>query len=135
MSMNPVLVEVTRGDMVESRHRGAIAVVRADGQTMLTVGDTHRLVYPRSAIKPLQAIYAVESGAAEAFNLYEIDWTATAVTISVNGKVARRVAGTASVPQKPLFVRLHARSTEWNSMAEGAAFESYIAEFSFTPAQ
>ena len=73
--------------------------------------------------------------AAEAFNLYEIDWTATAVTISVNGKVARRVAGTASVPQKPLFVRLHARSTEWNGMAEGAAFESYIAEFSFTPAQ
>ena len=73
--------------------------------------------------------------AAEAFNLYEIDWSATAVTISVNGKVARRVAGAASVPQKPLFVRLHARSTEWNSMAEGAAFESYIAEFSFTPAQ
>ena len=73
MSMNPVLVEVTRGDMVESRHRGAIAVVRANGQSMLTVGDTHRLVYPRSAIKPLQAIYAVESGAAEAFNLTDVE--------------------------------------------------------------
>lgn len=73
MRINPVLVEVTRGDMVESRHRGAIAVVQANGQTRLAVGDTHRLVYPRSAIKPLQAIYAVESGAAEAFNLTDVE--------------------------------------------------------------
>ena len=73
MSMNPILVEVTRGNMVESRHRGAIAVVRANGQTMLNVGDTGRLVYPRSAIKPIQAIYVVESGAAEAFNLSDVE--------------------------------------------------------------
>ena len=51
MSANPVLVEVTRGDMVESRHRGAVAVVRADGELIASLGDISRLIYPRSAIK------------------------------------------------------------------------------------
>ena len=72
--------------------------------------------------------------AAENFNVYEIDWSSTAVSISVNGNVVRRVSGTASIPQKPLYVRLHARSTEYNSMMEGSSFESFIEEFSFTPA-
>ena len=73
--------------------------------------------------------------AAENMNLYEIDWTPTAVTISVNGRVARRVSGAANVPQKPLYVRLHARSTYYNGMAEGTAFKSFIEVFSFTPAK
>ena len=70
---NPVLVEVTRGEMVESRHRGAVAIVKSDGQTAFAVGDTERLVYPRSAIKPLQAVYLLESGAADAFELTEVE--------------------------------------------------------------
>jgi beta-glucanase (GH16 family) len=65
--------------------------------------------------------------------VYEIEWTPTAVTISVNGRVAQKVTDAANVPQKPLNVRLHARSTEYNSMAEGSSFESYIEEFSYTP--
>lgn len=62
---NPVLVEVTRGEAVESRHRGAIAIVDADGQTRVSIGDTARPVFPRSAIKPLQALYLAESGAVQ----------------------------------------------------------------------
>jgi len=69
MNANPVLVEVTRGEMIESRHRGALAVVHSDGQTAVAVGEVKELIYPRSAIKPLQAIYLVESGAADAFDL------------------------------------------------------------------
>lgn len=65
--VNPLLVEVTRGGMVESRHRAAIAVVDTGGRVVLSAGDVERLVYPRSAIKPLQALGLVESGAAEAF--------------------------------------------------------------------
>lgn len=64
---NPVLVAVTRGDMAESRHRGAIAVVDAAGGVVFSLGDIKAPVYPRSAIKPLQALALVESGAAEAF--------------------------------------------------------------------
>ena len=69
MSANPVLVEVTRGDMVESRHRGAVAVVRADGELIASLGDISRLIYPRSAIKPIQALFLIESGAADALGL------------------------------------------------------------------
>jgi len=66
---NPVLVEVTRGEMVESRHRGAFAVVDVEGNIVHSAGDLERDVYPRSAIKPLQALALVESGAADAFGV------------------------------------------------------------------
>ncbi len=66
---NPVLVEVTRGALVESWHRGAIAVADADGRCLLALGDVERPVFPRSAVKALQAILLIESGAADAFGL------------------------------------------------------------------
>lgn len=66
---NPVLVEVWRGARVESQHRGAVAVVDADGRPVLGLGDTARPVYPRSAIKALQALPLIESGAADRHGL------------------------------------------------------------------
>ncbi len=66
---NPVVVEVTRGDLVESAHRGAGAVVDADGQVVMAFGDAERAVYPRSAVKALQALPLVESGAADRLGL------------------------------------------------------------------
>jgi L-asparaginase II len=64
---NPVLVEVCRGALVESRHRGSLAVVDADGRTILALGDIASPIYPRSAVKALQALPLLESGAAERF--------------------------------------------------------------------
>src|SRR5215211_4832521 len=64
---NAELVEVTRGNLVESRHRGTIVVVDADGATRLSLGDAGQPVYPRSAVKPLQALPLIESGAAERY--------------------------------------------------------------------
>ncbi len=64
---NPVLVEVVRGALTESRHRGAVAVVDADGAAVLSLGDVAAPVYPRSAVKPLQALPLVESGAADRY--------------------------------------------------------------------
>lgn len=69
LSANPVLVEVTRGDGVESRHRAAFAVVDTDGHVVFSAGDIERPVFPRSAVKPLQALAMVEAGACEAFAL------------------------------------------------------------------
>ncbi len=66
---NPVLVEVTRGDVVESRHRGAVCVMDADGAVLLSLGDVDRPVFPRSAVKAIQALPLMESGAAERFGL------------------------------------------------------------------
>jgi L-asparaginase II len=66
---NPVLVEAVRGGLVESRHRGAVAVADAEGRIVLAIGDVAMPVFPRSAVKPLQALPFVESGAAERYGL------------------------------------------------------------------
>lgn len=68
---NPVLVEVTRGGLVESRHRAAVAVMDDGGKMLYGRGDVARVIYPRSAVKPFQAMVAVESGAFDAFDLTE----------------------------------------------------------------
>lgn len=62
-------IEVTRGTMVESRHRGSGVVVDAAGKMVAAWGDVEQRVYPRSAIKPLQALPLIESGAADRWNL------------------------------------------------------------------
>ncbi|WP_322418491.1 asparaginase [Mesorhizobium huakuii] len=64
---NPVLVEVLRGAIVESAHRGAVAVFDADGKAVLEIGDTSKPVFPRSAVKAIQALPLVETGAADAY--------------------------------------------------------------------
>jgi L-asparaginase II len=64
---NPVLVEVTRGKLVESRHRGAVAVADAEGMMVLGLGDVAAPIFPRSAIKAVQALVLVESGGADRF--------------------------------------------------------------------
>ena len=68
-AVNPMTVEVTRGTMVESRHRAAFAVTDSGGRMVLQAGDIERPIYARSAIKPLQALALLESGAAEAYGL------------------------------------------------------------------
>jgi L-asparaginase II len=69
MRASPVVIEVTRGPVVESRHEGIAAVVRADGSVVAAWGDIDTPVLPRSAVKPIQAIPFVESGAVERFGL------------------------------------------------------------------
>ena len=66
---NPGLVEVVRGERVESRHRGAAAVITADGTLVAAWGDIDSPVYARSAIKPIQALPLIETGAAERFGV------------------------------------------------------------------
>jgi L-asparaginase II len=68
-NQNPVLVDVSRGDMIESQHRGAVAVIDARGKVVAAWGDIERPVFARSAIKPLQALPLVESGAAESLEV------------------------------------------------------------------
>ena len=66
---NPVIAEVTRGDIVESRHRGAYAVVDAAGHVVTAEGGIAAAVYPRSAVKAFQCLPVIESGAADRFGL------------------------------------------------------------------
>ncbi|MBD8685667.1 MULTISPECIES: asparaginase [unclassified Rhizobium] len=64
---NPVTVEVTRGNLIESRHRGMAVVVDGDGAIVFSAGDIEGGVFPRSACKAMQALPLMESGAADAF--------------------------------------------------------------------
>ena len=66
---SPVVIEVTRGPVVESRHEGIAAVVKPDGTIVGAWGDIDRPILPRSANKPIQAMAFVESGAVERFGL------------------------------------------------------------------
>ncbi len=71
--MNPVVAEVMRANRVESAHRGAGAVVDGSGRVVKAFGDIERPVYPRSAVKALQALPLIESGAADRLNLTEAE--------------------------------------------------------------
>lgn len=69
MDANPILAELVRGNWVENRHRGAFVVVDAAGAIIASAGDIERPVFPRSAIKSMQALAMVTSGAIERFKL------------------------------------------------------------------
>ena len=65
----PLVVEVTRGDMIESCHRVHAVVSDRRGRVIVRWGDWNRTIFPRSAVKAIQALPFVESGAADAFGL------------------------------------------------------------------
>ncbi|MGV3490565.1 MAG: asparaginase [Devosia sp.] len=69
MDANPILIEQTRGDFVENRHRGAFVIADAEGNIIASAGDIARPVFPRSAIKSMQALAMVTSGAIDKFAL------------------------------------------------------------------
>ena len=91
--MEPLTIEVTRGTMVESRHRAAAIAVDSAGHTLFTAGETNALVYPRSAIKPLQAIPLIETGAAEAFAVTDAE---LAIATASHGGEPRHVVTVAA---------------------------------------
>jgi len=68
MQANPVLAEAVRGNWVENRHRGAFIIVDAEGGVIAAAGDVDRPIFPRSAIKSMQALAIFDRHAAEKFH-------------------------------------------------------------------
>lgn len=56
------LAEVVRGDLVESVHLGHLVVLGPDGAVRLSLGDPTTTIWPRSSVKPLQAVAMLRSG-------------------------------------------------------------------------
>jgi L-asparaginase II len=97
MATDPILVEALRGGAVESFHRGAVAVVDADGALLGAWGEVDRPIFPRSAVKVLQALPLVESGAADRLGLDDAE---LALACASHGGEAMHAATAASMLAK-----------------------------------
>lgn len=76
VSQHPApLVEVTRANLVESRHRGHVVAVEPDGKVVAFAGSPDTVTYLRSSAKPHQAIPLVVSGAADHFGFTDRELT------------------------------------------------------------
>ena len=62
MHAGEILVEVVRNEMVESVHDGHLLILDSSGKDLLRIGDVDQLIYPRSAVKSLQASAMLHAG-------------------------------------------------------------------------
>jgi len=62
LTTGEVLAEVTRGGVVESQHSGHLVVLDKHGKVLASKGNPKILMYPRSAIKSIQASAMVRAG-------------------------------------------------------------------------
>lgn len=56
------LAVLERSGMIESRHLGTAVVLAPDGSELRRLGNPDALIYPRSTLKPMQAITVLRSG-------------------------------------------------------------------------
>jgi L-asparaginase II len=67
------LVDVIRGNLIESKHLGHIAIVDYTGRLIASKGNVNSIVFARSSMKPLQAIPIIETGAYDSYQLIPAD--------------------------------------------------------------
>ncbi len=91
---NPVLVRVSRGGRVESVHRGAWCLVDSAGTVLAGQGDLEARYFVRSAIKSIQALPLLETGAAQRFGFDEAELTLALASHSGEPCHTDRVAAT-----------------------------------------
>jgi len=63
------MVEVTRSNFTESTHYGVAVLINSNGEILREWGNSNVLIYPRSALKPIQSLNLYRDGLAEALNL------------------------------------------------------------------
>ncbi len=67
--MDEKLIEICRGDLVESSHQGHIVISDNEGNLRRFWGNPDEVIYPRSSCKMIQALPLVETGSADFYNL------------------------------------------------------------------
>ncbi len=63
------MVEVTRSDFIESTHYGVAILINSNGEILKEWGNSNILIYPRSALKPIQSLNLYKDGVAESLRL------------------------------------------------------------------
>lgn len=94
---NPILVQALRGPTVESFHRGAVAVVDDQGRLVWSCGQIEHPIFPRSAVKLLQALPLVAGGAASRLALSDAE---LALACASHGGEPRHAATAAAMLAK-----------------------------------
>ncbi len=82
--MSEILVKVTRGNQIESIHRGHIVVANAEGEILYHLGDPDFKICMRSCAKPIQALPVITTGTADQFSLTPAELAA--MSGSLNGQ-------------------------------------------------
>ena len=121
---NPIAIEVLRNGIVEGVHRGAVAVSDAYGQLRLALGYVEKAVFPRSALKPIQALPLIETGAAKALAVTGEEFALACA--SHNGEVAHVSVATEWLTRRNLYRNALACGPHWslvNSVALSMAGE------------
>ena len=96
-----ILIEVVRGAMVESIHHGRLLIVDGSGEDLLALGGVDQLIYPRSAIKSIQASAMVRAGLAlEARDLALV--CASHAGSAMHQESALRILASAGLSEKTL---------------------------------
>jgi len=65
------LVTISRSGYLESEHFGCGAIVDSDGKILKEWGDSSQLIFPRSALKPIQSLNLYKDGYIDKVNLTE----------------------------------------------------------------
>ena len=63
------MVEVTRSGELESCHNGTAVLINSSGEILKEWGNSEKLIYPRSALKPIQSLNLYKDGVAEGLNI------------------------------------------------------------------
>lgn len=95
--MSVPLINVTRGSIVESIHRGDLVVLNGSGEVIYSLGNPDKITYFRSAAKPIQAINVITSGA---YTKYRISEKELAVICSSHYAEAHHLAAVQSILDK-----------------------------------
>lgn len=121
------LVVLTRGEIVESLHYGALAVVDSQGRLLAAAGDPMTVTFLRSTAKPFQAMPLVEDGGMERFGFTEAELalmcashSGTDEHVAVAQAIQRKVGvteadllcGVHPPYHQPTALALHARGEE-----------------------
>lgn len=87
-----LLAEVTRGPAVESRHYGHFVVTDAAGSVLMAGGDAEHPTFPRSSLKPLQALAGVARGTAARFDYTDAELAVTCASHAAEPRHREAVA-------------------------------------------
>ncbi|MGW1608435.1 asparaginase [Streptomyces sp. NPDC002285] len=97
------VAHLIRGGMIEGTHYGSVVVLGADGEVDFQLGDIEAAFYPRSALKPVQAVAMARAG-------LPLDGELLSLTAASHSGEERHLAGTRRILELAALTEDHLRN-------------------------